>query len=116
QLASLGKEVRGAAALLKGRFSIVFKTLTAGIATVAWYAKPHHGRASRNAKPSLVLVASATARFSAAQTRRMKLKLTKAGPALLKQHGGQLQPTASYTFTATGSAPIEASRMFTLRR
>jgi hypothetical protein len=115
-IAPSGKAAAIGALLKAGGFALAFKALTGGIAVVDWYRVPagaHVAKAGSRPKP--VLVASGRLSFSAAGTRRLKLKLTAAGRNLLA-HAKHLKLTGKGTFTPAGRPAVSARRSFVLKR
>ncbi|HEX3874077.1 MAG TPA: hypothetical protein VHW26_08015 [Solirubrobacteraceae bacterium] len=108
------------AALLKaGGDTISFKSLSAGSVVVDWYyvpAGPHIAKVKSKAQ----LLASGRLTFSAADTGKLKIKLTAAGKKLLKSersgHAKLLKFTAKATFKPTGRTAIVTTESFTPRR
>jgi hypothetical protein len=96
-------------------FAFGFKALEAGTAVVDWYATQRPGRRqTQGARAKSMILASGRLTFSAAATKLMRLRLTRAG-RLLWQGPKQLRLTARGTFTPTDTTPVVAVRTIALR-
>jgi hypothetical protein len=115
ELASGGKAAKLAKLLATGAFTVTFKALTAGTAVIDWYQLPLGTKLAKKTKAGPILVASGKARFSAAGTTKIKLKLTGQGRRLLK-NSKLLKLTAKATFTPIGKTPVTATREFVLKQ
>ena len=115
QLAPHGKTAK-IAALLKHGYRVAFRAPGAGTVVIDWYELPKGAHlAKHKPKPKPVLVAIGTAKFAAAGTESITLKLTTKGRHLLKA-AKHIRLTAKGTFTATGTPPVTATKSFTLTR
>jgi hypothetical protein len=117
QLAPKGRAAKIAALATRKRYSYPFKALAAGTVTINWYLVPAgaHIAGKSKGKPKPVLFASGHLTFTAAGTRTLAVKLTRAGQAVLKHHHQQ-KLTAKGIFTRPGTAAITALKAFTLKR
>lgn len=114
-----GKHARIATLLRAGFAPAKVRALVAGRVTIAWYLVPKgahlaraaHGRAKR---PKPELVARGSARFAAAGTKTVEVRLTKLGRRLLRG-ARPLGITAQGSFTPSGGAAVSATKRFTLR-
>jgi hypothetical protein len=115
QLTPSGKNATIPSLLKTGSFLMPFTALEPGSVTISWYELPAGATLAKKskAKRKPVLVASGRAKFSAAGTETVKLKLTTAGKKLLK-HSSRLKLTAKATFTPTGKTGISTTRTFSL--
>jgi hypothetical protein len=103
-LAPKGRHARIARLVRSRRFRFRFAAPCAGKLVVRW----DHRRRPR-------LVASARATFTRARTRRVAIRLTAAGRALLRR-SRRVRLTATATFTPRGAKAVTVRRRFTLRR
>ncbi len=113
ELGPHGKAARIGAILKKGLYSQAFKGPEAGTATIGWYyqpPKPKHGK-----KPKAVLLASGQVTFSAAGSKTLTIRLTKAGRTELK-HSKRLAISVKCSFKAVGGTPVVALGAFRLTR
>ncbi len=123
EIAPTGNAASIASLLHNHGFSEKFKALEAGTAVVDWDQVPPGAHLAKKAKPKPVLVASGHLKFRAAGTAKMRIKLTKAGIALLKHaehehakhHAKHLKLTGKAVFTPVGQRPIVRFKTFTLR-
>ncbi|HTZ64789.1 MAG TPA: S53 family peptidase [Solirubrobacteraceae bacterium] len=119
QLAPSGKNARIARVLKLNGFTLTFKADEAGSLTIDWYQVPRGAKLAAHSKhkpkPKPVLIASGHVTFSAAGTKKVKLKLTKAGKKLLK-HAANLPLTAQGTFVASNGAHLQAKKSFVLHK
>ena len=121
-LVPTGRGARIDILLTRGAFTLSFKALYAGVATIDWYylppgatlakkkTKPGH---KKKAKPALI--GSGRVSFTGAATSKMKIALTATGKRLLHS-SKRIRLTSRGTFTPTGKVPITATRTFGLRR
>ena len=107
-----GKEAKRTALLKTGRFTFAFASPSPGMLAISWFDVPKGARLAAHAQP--VLVASASARFTAASTRQVTIKLTSKGKRLLK-HKRQLELVAKATFTPPSASAIVVTRPFVLK-
>jgi uncharacterized repeat protein (TIGR01451 family) len=114
QLAPSGK-AGGILGLLRARgYTAWFNAPGGGRLVIAWYYVPTRARVSRvTRKP--VLVAAGRASFSKAGVVKVRIELTAIGTRVLKA-AKRVKLTASAIYTPTGSSPVTATRVFTLRR
>jgi subtilase family serine protease len=119
QLTPSGKNARIARVLTLDGFTVTFKANEAGSLTLDWYQVPRGAKLAAHSKPKPkpkpVLVASGHVSFSAAGTKKVKLKLTKAGKKLLK-HAANEPLTAEGIFVASNGARLEAKKSFVLHK
>jgi hypothetical protein len=113
ELVPSGKRANIAALLKNGGFVRALRALEGGVATIGWYQVPPGAKVAKQAKP--VLVATGRLTFTTAGTATIKIRLTKAGRALLKRVK-RAALTARGTFTPAGASPVVVLRRFTLRR
>lgn len=106
-----GKLATIKAVLAHNGYAATFTAPAGGSVSIGWYQVPSGAHLAAK-KP--VLVASGTAKFPVAGTRRVTLKLTAAGRSLLKR-SGRLKLVARAIFAPTGGARSSATRGFTLR-
>jgi hypothetical protein len=114
QLIPSGQAVKIGALLKNGGFTMPFKALEAGALVVGWYQVLSGAKLVKAAKAKPVLVASGKLTFSAAETGKLKIKLTAAGKRLLK-HAKRLGLTAKGTFAPTGATAVGATSGFRLK-
>ncbi len=108
ELAPSGKAARIGALIRHGGYALRLRALEAGRLVVRWYAL---GR-----RRSRALVATATARFPAAGTTTLKVRLTGPGRKLLrKSHSLDLLVQETFTAASSGASPVTASRRMKLR-
>ncbi|HWF75100.1 MAG TPA: Ig-like domain repeat protein [Solirubrobacteraceae bacterium] len=112
QLIPKGSAAKIGALLKAGAYTLSFAALESGRVVIGWYMVP---AGAHLAKASIVLVASGSATFTSAGTKKLKLKLTAAGKKLLKR-SKTLKLTAKATFSASGQTNIVARKTFTLKR
>ncbi|HEV2979814.1 MAG TPA: Ig-like domain-containing protein [Solirubrobacteraceae bacterium] len=113
ELVPSGKAAKIAALLKKGGFSRAIRVLENGTATISWYQVPAGAKIAKKAKP--ILVAAGRLTFASAGSATIKIRLTKAGKALLKRVK-KVALTAKGTFAPAGASPVVVVRRFTLRR
>jgi hypothetical protein len=112
EIAPRGKAAN-VAALLKARgYVLSFRAPEAGRALIRWYLVPKRAHLAK-AKP--VMVAVGRARFTAAGTKKIKIKLTAKGSRLLKR-AKRLKLTGKGSFTPTGGTAVAVSTTFTVKR
>jgi hypothetical protein len=114
QLTPSGKGAKIASLVNEGSFTLRFKALEAGTATIQWYEVPAGASVSKKSKAKPVLVASGRASFAAAATQKLKIKLTSAGKRLLKG-AKSLKLTAKGSFTPAGRTPVVVTKAFVLK-
>ena len=107
-----GKEAKRTALLKTGRFMFAFASPSPGMLAISWFDVPKGARLAAHAQP--VLVATASARFTTASTRKVTIKLTSKGKRLLK-HNRQLKLVAEATFTPPSASAIVVTRPFVLK-
>jgi hypothetical protein len=112
EIAPRGKAAKIAAILKAGGYVLSFRAPEAGRALIRWYLVPKRAQLAK-AKP--VLVAVGQTRFTAAGTKKIKLKLTAEGKRLLK-HAKRLKLTSKGSFTPAGGTVVTLSKTFTVRR
>jgi hypothetical protein len=115
QLTPSGKGAKIASLVNEGGFTLRFKALEAGSATIQWYEVPPGAILSKKSKAKPVLVASGRATFAAAATEKLKIKLTSAGKTMLKR-ARTLKLTAKGSFTPAGKNAVVVTKAFVLRR
>jgi len=115
ELAPSGKAARIASLRRRGSFTLKFKALEAGTATVTWYEPAHTASPAKKAKARPILIASGKLRFTAAGTKSLSLRLTAAGKTLLRHTTHRLQLTAHGVFVPVGSSAVAVSRGFSLK-
>jgi len=115
ELTPSGKQAKLATMLETGGFTITFKALETGTATINWYELPPGATLARKTKAKPILVASGQATFPTPGTTRIKIKLTTAGKRLLKRTK-RLRLTAKGTFTHSGATPVIAVKAFVLKK
>lgn len=109
QLTPSGKTVKLAALLKNGGFTIPFRALEAGTATVVWYLLPSSAKLAKKTAAKPILVASGKLAFSTAGAGKLKLTLTTAGKRLLTQ-AKRVKLTAQGTFVTRGGPTVKATR------
>jgi len=115
QLIPSGKAVKIGALLKNGGLTLPFKALEAGTLVVGWYQVPSAAKLAKATKAKPVLVASGKLTFSAAETGKLKIKLTAAGKRLLK-HARRLELMVKGTFAASGEASVITAKVLIIRR
>jgi hypothetical protein len=113
-LTSNGGARRIAALLRSGGYLATFAAPSAGRLTVSWELVPPGARPTR-AKPRIVLVANGAATAVKAGAKRIRIRLTARGRALLA-HARRLSLIASGRFTPAGGAPTVVFKPLTLQR
>jgi len=104
------------ASLLKAaRISLAFTAPEPGTLVVDWFQLPRGAKIARKGKPKPVLIAAGKLKFAAAGRGTVKLKLTRAGEVLLRDHK-RVALIAKGTFAPTGKASVSASKGFALKR
>ena len=98
-----------------GGFAVNFKAPTPGAVTIDGYYVPSGAHLSRKVKGKRLLVASGHTAFSSARSAEIRVKLTSAGTRLLKTVDS-LRLTARGTFALSGNPPVNATKVFVLRR
>jgi hypothetical protein len=114
ELGPHGSGARIGTILKKGLYAQTIKAPEAGTATIGWYYQPpaaKHGK--KKAKP--VLLATGQVTFSAAGSKTLTLRLTKAGRTLLKR-SKHLKITVTCSFRAAGGTLVTVSGNFRLNR
>ncbi len=114
-LTPFGKAAKQATIFKTGGFTIAFKALEAGTATIDWYELPPGATLARKTKAKPILVASVQATFPTAETTNIKIRLTTAGKHLLKRIKSP-RLTAKGIFAHSGEAPVIAVKTFVLKR
>jgi hypothetical protein len=115
QLTPSGKTAKTASLLKTGGYSLTFKAPEAGTLTIAWYELPPGAKLAKKATPKPILIATGQVKFAATGTKKLELKLTAAGKALLKR-SKLVKLTAKGTLTPSGKSPVSATKPFTLKR
>jgi hypothetical protein len=116
ELIPSGRAAKIAALLKTGAYKERFKAPAAGTASIKWYYLPPGTKLGGKGRHAPVLVASGSARFSAAGVvATIKVRLTAVGRRLLS-HAMQMRLTATCVFTSTGKAATTVSRKFELKR
>lgn len=116
-LAQLGIHGKGAriVRLLKHGYTLKFKALAAGRATIQWFFVPKGAHVSKKGRPKPVLVASGSQSFSKAGTKSLTIRLTAAGRSMLA-HAKRAKLTAKGTFKIAGGATTSATKQLSLSR
>jgi alpha-tubulin suppressor-like RCC1 family protein len=115
QLGIAGKSAKIAALLKRKGYSYSFKALSAGTLAISWYFLPPGAHVAKKKKVPPILIASGKLIFKAPGTKSLTVKLTRKGQSLLK-HRSKLKITEKGGFTATGKAPVTATKTLTLKR
>jgi hypothetical protein len=115
QLAPSGKAASISTLLQQGGLRMSFKLPEAGALMVKWYLASSGRKAAGKVRAKPIEVAVGQARFTAAQTVRVVIRLTAQGRKLLR-HAGKIHLEAKGTFAAKGEAAVGAAKQFTLRR
>jgi FG-GAP repeat len=113
-LAPSGSAARIGAIVKRGAFVAPLRAFGPGKAVIDWY-RPSNGAAHSSKQRPPVLVAAGKIVFRRAGTAAIKVKLTRAGEALLKR-STRLALKANGTFVPNGAEVIRASRGFVLAR
>jgi hypothetical protein len=111
-LTPAAKGAKRTALLKTGGFTFAFVATSPGTLAISWFEVPKGARLAAHAQP--VLVATASARFTTASTRKVTIKLTSKGKRLLK-HNRQLKLVAEATFTPPSASAIVVTRPFVLK-
>lgn len=118
QLTHAQQRARIASLLKHGDYTFGFAAPAAGTLELAWYQVPkgaHVASVKRAAaKPKPVLVASATATFSGAATKVVKLRLTNAGRHLLERSPKRITLTVKGVFVRPGLPSVTWMKTFVL--
>ncbi len=114
ELGPHGSAARIGTILRKGLYAQTMKAPEAGTATVGWYYQPPAAKHGKK-KPAPVLVATGRVTFSAAGSKTLTLRLTKAGRTLLKR-SRQLKITVRCSFQSVGGTAVTSSGTFRLHR
>jgi hypothetical protein len=113
QLGTKGRRIKLAAVRKRHSYVYAFTALTPGTLTIAWYYQPPGARIP-HATP--VLFANGTTSFPAAGTRKLTVRLTRAGRKLLRHRHRSIALTVRGSFTPSGKRAVTASRNFSLAR
>jgi hypothetical protein len=114
ELTPTGKAARISALLKIRGYTLTFKALQAGRAVIDWYQEPPAVKPPKKTTAKPILVASGEMSFSAAETAKIKIKLTVAGERLLK-NSKSMKLVAKGTFTSAGKTGVSATKAFVLR-
>jgi hypothetical protein len=115
QLSPSGKGAKISALLKVGGYTFSLKTpLSFGSVVIDWYYLLDDARGSNN-KARPVLVAATKASLSGHTTVKIVIRLTSRGKQMLKT-AKRLKLTAKGTVSTAGSAPVIATKTFTLKR
>jgi hypothetical protein len=101
--------------LLKHGYTLKFKALTAGKATIQWFFVPKGAHVSKKGKPKPVLLASGSQTFPKAGTKKLTIRLTAAGRARLA-HARHAKLTAKGTFKVAKGTTATAIKGLSLSR
>ncbi len=115
QLTPSGESAKLATMLKTGGFTITFKALDAGTATIDWYALALGATLAGKAKAKPTLVAYGQAAFRSAGTRKIEVRLTTIGKRLLKRTKSP-KLIAKGTFIRSGQTSVRAVRTFVLNK
>jgi hypothetical protein len=97
--------------LRRGSISLPFVPLLEGQVRIRW----RTARIAKGPHPGVQLIASGQYNFRTLASRRIKLRLTRVGRKVLRQHH-RLAMTSEITFSPLGSKPITATGALVLRR
>jgi hypothetical protein len=112
RITPVGQGAKRTALLKAGGFTFAFVAASPGTLAISWFQVPKGARLAGHALP--VLVATGSARFIAASTRQVTIKLTSKGKRLLK-HSRQLKLVAKATFMPPSGSAIVVTRPCVLR-
>ena len=115
QLAPSGRAASISALLAHGGLRMSFAFPEAGTFTVQWYFVPSGAKLARRKKLKPTLLASGQARFTAAGTVGVGIRLTAQGRGLLR-HARKIDLEAKGAFAPSGQAAVSAVKKFALRR
>jgi hypothetical protein len=103
------------ALLRHGGLSMSFTFPEAGALQVRWYLVPSGARHGGKGKAKPMLLATGQTTFSAAQTAKVKIRLTARGSRLLR-HAAKIRLEAKGAFAPKGEAVVSATKTFALKR
>jgi hypothetical protein len=113
QLMPSGKAAKIGALLKSGGVTMPFTALEAGTLSVQWYLVPAGAKLAKHTKAKPVLVASGKLTFPAAETGKLKIKLTAAGEILLRR-AKRLKLVERGMFTPKGGLAVSTTQRLVL--